>query len=115
VYTVLDWITRVPSVPIAFDFLHRDGQDLRPLSLLERRRRLAWLIARSEIACLHLVEAFDGGAKLLAAAERNKLEGIVSKQRISPYRSGACSDWLKVKTVTWRDANRDRWRLFEWL
>ena len=92
----------------AFDLLHRDGQDLRPLPLIERRRRLARLIGRSEIPCLHLVEAFDDGAKLLAAAERMQLEGIVSKRRAAPYRSGESNDWRKVKTVAWREANRER-------
>ena len=77
------------------------------------RRRLARLISRSEISCLHLVEAFDDGVKLLEAAERMRLEGIVSKRRTAPYRSGECRDWRKVKTVAWREANRERWRLFE--
>ena len=97
----------------AFDLLHRDGQDLQPLPLIERRRRLDRLLARSEIPCLHLVEAFDDGVKLLEAAERMQLEGIVSKRRAAPYRSGECRDWRKVKTVAWREANRERWRLFE--
>jgi ATP-dependent DNA ligase len=97
----------------AFDLLHRDGQDLAPLPLTERRRRLSRLINRSDVPCLHLVEAFDDGAKLLATAERMKLEGIVSKRRTAPYRSGECRDWRKVKTVAWREANRERWRLFE--
>jgi ATP-dependent DNA ligase len=42
-----------------------------------------------------------------------KLEGIVSKRRNAPYRSGKQCDWIKVKCETWRDANRERWRLFE--
>ena len=62
---------------------------------------------------MHLVEAFDDGVKLLEAAERMQLEGIVSKRRAAPYRSGECNDWRKVKTVAWREANRERWRLFE--
>jgi len=41
----------------AFDLLHRDGQNLAPLPLIERRRHLARLISRAEISCLHLVEA----------------------------------------------------------
>ncbi len=36
-------------------------------------------------------------AELFAAAERMGLEGIVCKRRGSPYRSGAPTDWLKVK------------------
>ena len=30
---------------------------------------------------------------------RMKLEGIVSKRRSSPYRSGECRDWRKIKTA----------------
>jgi ATP-dependent DNA ligase len=40
------------------------------------------------------------------------LEGIVSKRRDFPYRSGA-ADWVKVKCLTWREANKDRWELFD--
>jgi ATP-dependent DNA ligase len=46
-------------------------------------------------------------------AEERGLEGIVSKRRDAPYRSGECRDWRKVKTLVWREANRERWRLFE--
>ena len=31
----------------AFDLLHRDGKDLRPLPLIERRRRLVRLVGRA--------------------------------------------------------------------
>ena len=48
----------------------------------------------------------------MRAAERCGLEGVVSKRRDSPYRSGACRDWLKIKTTAWREANKERWRLF---
>jgi hypothetical protein len=42
---------------------------------------------------------FDDGQKLLEAAEKHRLEGVVSKRRSAPYRPGACGDWLKVKTI----------------
>jgi ATP-dependent DNA ligase len=45
-------------------------------------------------------------------AEKHGLEGVVSKRRLEPYRSGECRDWRKVKTATWREANRERWRVF---
>ena len=67
----------------------------------------------SKVHCLQLVASFPDGAKLFATAERIKLEGIVSKRRTAPYRSGECRDWRKVKTVAWREANRERWRRFE--
>ena len=43
----------------------------------------------------------------------NEPRGIVSKRRDLAYRSGPTRDWLKVKTATWRAANRGRWELFE--
>ena len=63
--------------------------------------------------CLHPAKAFDDCQALLEVAERHKLEGVVSKRRSAPYHSGECDDWVKVKTTTWREANRERWRLFE--
>ena len=55
--------------------------------------------------CLHPVQAFDDGAKLLEAAEQRGLEGIVSKRQASAYSSGPSRDWVKIKTATWRAAN----------
>jgi ATP-dependent DNA ligase len=97
----------------AFDLLHLNGQDLTPLPLLERRQHLERLLSRAKVPCLHLVDAFADGQKLLEAAEQHRLEGVVSKRRDAPYRSGKCGDWVKVKTVAWRRANRERWRMFE--
>jgi hypothetical protein len=42
-----------------------------------------------------------------------RLEGIVSKNQNSPYRSGPSQRWIKVKTSLWREANRECWKLFE--
>ena len=52
-----------------------------------------------------LSEAFEDGLALLRVAEQRGLEGVVSKLRDAPYRSGECRDWRKVKTRAWRDAN----------
>ena len=77
-----------------------------PMSLgLERLRLLSFkfsarvLMVVATIPCLHLVQAFDDGVKLLEATERHGLEGIVSKRRDAPYRSGECRDWVKVKSA----------------
>jgi ATP-dependent DNA ligase len=70
-------------------------------------------VRRSKVECLHLVASVPDGEKVLESAERLGLEGIVSKRRAAPYRSGECRDWRKVKTAAWREANRERWRLFE--
>jgi bifunctional non-homologous end joining protein LigD len=78
---------------------------------VERKALLTRLVHRAGDGCLHLSESFD--VKLLAAAEKMGLEGVVSKHRDTPYRSGSGYGWIKVKTQAWRDANRKRWRLFE--
>jgi bifunctional non-homologous end joining protein LigD len=74
----------------AFDLLHRDGQDLVPIPLTERRRRLTRLISRSDVPCLHLVEAFEDGAKLLELAERmrEEVEGTPSLRRVPRLAQG---------------------------
>jgi ATP-dependent DNA ligase len=48
----------------------------------------------------------------LKAADRMILEGIVSKLRDAPYCPGKQCDWIKVECHTWREANKERWRLF---
>ena len=101
------------SLQLALRSRQHHKLDLRPLSLYQRKLRLKRLVARSDIPCLHPVESFDDGVKLLKTAERVLLEGIVSKRRNSHYRSGDCRDWVKIKTENWRAANRERWRLFE--
>ncbi len=81
----------------AFDLLELDGEDLRPLPLADRKARLAKLLSRSGSG-LRLVEHDEGdGKRLFAAACRMGLEGIVSKRLDSPYRSGRCKSWIKVK------------------
>ena len=77
------------------------------------RTRIAW----SELAMATLIgpavslsEPFEDGIALLRVAELQGLEGVAPG---SPYRSGECRGWRKVKTVTWREANQERWRLFE--
>lgn len=60
-----------------------------------------------------LSEPFEDGRALRRVAEERALEGVVSKRRDAPYRSGECWDWREVKTTAWRDANRERWRLLE--
>jgi bifunctional non-homologous end joining protein LigD len=109
--TRLGWQHKIAV--FAFDLLHRSGMDLRPLPLLERRRQLTHLMARGNVPCLRILECFNDGEKLLEAAERQSLEGIVSKRRTAPYHSGDCCDWVTTKTLAWRTANRERWRFFD--
>jgi hypothetical protein len=66
----------------AFDLLFHDGRDVRKLPLVERKELLMVLIMGAGDSRLRLSDSFDDGAKLLAAAERMGLEGVVSKRQI---------------------------------
>jgi bifunctional non-homologous end joining protein LigD len=96
-----------------FDLLVLGGSDLRPQPCDERKGRLEKLLAKAADDRLRHSLCFDDGRVLLEAAARMNLEGIVSKKRRAPYVAGSNSGWVKVKTREWRDANRERYKLFE--
>jgi bifunctional non-homologous end joining protein LigD len=94
-----------------FDLMEIAAQDIRSLPLVERREKLCDVLIQIEDDTLRYSEEFTDPAKLLAAADKMGLEGIVSKRRTAPYLSGTKSGWVKVKCATWRAANKDRWEL----
>ena len=49
----------------------------------------------------------------LSSGFRVASKGIVSKLGYQPYRSGKNPGWVKVKCRAWREANKDRWEIFE--
>ena len=75
-------------------------------------RGLQALLERFGCPAISPSESFEDGLALLRVAEERGLEGVVSKRRDAPYRSGECRDWRKVKTAAWREANPERWWLF---
>jgi bifunctional non-homologous end joining protein LigD len=79
----------------AFDLLELNGEDFRPLSLGERKKRLARLLARVTPALCDHTDAT--GELVFRQACTMGLEGIVSKRLAAPYRSGASGDWIRVK------------------
>lgn len=81
----------------AFDLLYHDGLDLRASRLAERKAVLAALM-RSAPGVLRYSEHFDeDGEIVLRHACRLSLEGVVSKDRDAPYRSGRGKEWIKSK------------------
>jgi bifunctional non-homologous end joining protein LigD len=72
----------------AFDLLRHNSLDARPLPLVARRARLEKILGRFGNGCLMLTETFADGEKLLAECEQLGIEGIVSKRKDAPYRSG---------------------------
>jgi ATP-dependent DNA ligase len=82
----------------AFDLIEFDGDDLRREPLAVRKATLASLLMRAAPG-LRLNEHMDeaNGPLVFAHACKLGLEGIVSKRRNSPYRSGRSPDWIKSK------------------
>jgi bifunctional non-homologous end joining protein LigD len=81
----------------ALDLLEIDGEDLRPLPLSDRKRRLAKLVGKRRLGIVLSDHTHDDGALVFQQACRMGLEGIVSKRLSAPYRSGPSRDWIKVK------------------
>ncbi len=83
----------------AFDLLYLDGRDLRRVPLEARKSALANLLAEHPGALRRSEHFEDDGERVRRHACRLGLEGIVSKRRDRPYRSGRTPDWLKAKCV----------------
>jgi bifunctional non-homologous end joining protein LigD len=81
-----------------FDLLYRDGYDLTAVPLETRKQALADLLEGSDLRQVRLSEHFtETGTTLLKHACKIGLEGIISKRRNAPYRSGRGGDWIKAK------------------
>ena len=102
------------AVLFAFDLIEHDGDDLRDLPLIERKRRLARLIGRAKRRAIRFVEHLtDDGPTVFEHVCRMGLEGIVSKRTDAPYRSGPSKAWLKSKNPASEAVRREReeeWR-----
>jgi bifunctional non-homologous end joining protein LigD len=96
-----------------FDLLELNGRDIRYQPLVDRKAKLRELLIAADNHVLRYSDEFSDAVKLLAVADKNGLEGVVSKLSNQPYRSGKNLGWIKVKCAAWREANRDRWELFQ--
>jgi bifunctional non-homologous end joining protein LigD len=101
---------RAPVVAFLFDILECNGADLRSRSWRDRRQFLERLLAGGDSGFLQLSQVWDDGAVLLRATGDHGLEGIVSKRRNSPYRSGDSDAWVKDKVAGWNEAKRSRFK-----
>jgi bifunctional non-homologous end joining protein LigD len=90
-----------PAALIAFDLLRDGDDDLRGLSLTERRARLEARLARAQSSTLRISEQAAGdGRALHARALAEGWEGLIVKEARAPYQSGRRSpSWRKLKVV----------------
>jgi bifunctional non-homologous end joining protein LigD len=81
----------------AFDLLALDGQDLRREPLETRKATLASLLRKRPLG-IALSEHLEGEGEIVFwHACKLGLEGIISKRRNSPYKSGPSLNWIKSK------------------
>jgi bifunctional non-homologous end joining protein LigD len=82
-----------------FDLLYLDGRDFTKEPLAARKAALQQLLkGRSRTSAIRFTEHFDehGSVIFQHACEMN-LEGIISKLRDAPYRSGRSESFIKTK------------------
>ena len=81
----------------AFDLLELDGIDLTERGNLERKEKLAALLADAAPP-VHVADHVIGaGEKLLSALCSAGQEGIISKRAAASYRGARTHAWLKIK------------------
>ena len=104
----------IEAVLFAFDLIELDGDDLRALPLIERKRRLTTRLGKAKGRAIRFVEHLtDDGPTVFRHVCQMGLEGIVSKRTDSPYRSGPSRTWVKSKNPASEAVRREReeeWR-----
>jgi bifunctional non-homologous end joining protein LigD len=88
----------------AFDLLWLNGEELRLLPLIERKRRLRELVPLADMSLLYCDHLEADGIALFEQACRHDLEGIAAKRKHGAYLPGPESDWLKI-----RNRNYSQW------
>jgi bifunctional non-homologous end joining protein LigD len=95
---------KAPLQYVVFDLLYVDGEDMREKPVSERKERLRTLIPKSGPILFsdHIEEA---GVSFFETIKKQGLEGIMAKDKNSPYREGTRSgEWLKIKAVQEQEA-----------
>lgn len=82
-----------------FDLLYHGGEDLRPLSLSERKQRLDALLAKlpARGALRQADQIHSDAAALITRVCNQHLEGLIAKRVESTYKGDRSKDWLKIK------------------
>ena len=93
---------------MALDILELDGSDTRPLPLAARKIYLWKLLSRNKSSNLAAVPSFEDGEQLMLATFSGR-RGVQAKERA--YASGSRPERVKVKSPTWRQANKDLWEI----
>jgi bifunctional non-homologous end joining protein LigD len=89
---------RPPIHFYAFDLPFLEGEDLRSLPLLDRKKRLEAMLPKDNGLIRFSATLGSDSGKLLAKARKLGLEGLIGKRPGSSYESGRRSGaWIKLK------------------
>jgi bifunctional non-homologous end joining protein LigD len=91
-----------PLVFFAFDLLEQDGEDVGLLPQIERKRRLAALLADQPVdsPLLYSQHVVGNGKKVFEAIRAGGYEGVIGKWPKARYYSGGRSTaWIKIKAM----------------
>jgi bifunctional non-homologous end joining protein LigD len=83
----------------AFDLLVDRGEDIKKLPNIQRKERLASLLAGVSPPMLYGDHVIGRGEELFREVCKSGGEGIVSKKASAPYRGTRTRDWLKIKCI----------------
>jgi DNA ligase 1 len=96
-------LKKAPAIMMAYDLLEYEGNDIRQLPLMERRKLLEQLvlIASSPVLLLSVLVPFDSWGQLAVERSRSReflCEGLMIKRKNSSYQTGRRKgDWWKWK------------------
>jgi bifunctional non-homologous end joining protein LigD len=94
-----------PVLYYLYDILHLDGYDLSLLPLESRKEILRHLVPADDPVLKYSDHITGEGRLLYEEMARNDMEGIIAKERNSPYRQGVRSgEWLKIKAKRMQEA-----------
>jgi bifunctional non-homologous end joining protein LigD len=91
-----------------FDLLHLDGDDVAARPLIDRKKRLAALLAKVSPPLLTSDHHLGNGPAFYHKACELPVEGIVSKRAGAPYMPGNRGFWRKIKCLQPRGVHHRR-------
>jgi bifunctional non-homologous end joining protein LigD len=102
-----------PPYFVAFDLLWLNGEDLRSLPLIERKKRLAAIVPNAPAFLLYVDHIEARGTELFAAICAQDLEGMVAKPTESQYDPDR-TKWFKIKNPNYsqREGRREMFNSF---
>jgi bifunctional non-homologous end joining protein LigD len=92
-----------------FDLLFLEGESITSVPLIERKARLAGLLAREVAGLRYSEHVVGGGPRFREHACKHGLEGVVSKKLDRAYAPGDRGIWVKSKCL-----NREEFVVVGW-